>query len=108
EAQFRMSSTEAWHAKGHLLAPKDPWKGILQAPGLLSMTMREERADGYFDVKLGPAELVKDGLLVSVNDHYELDPASADNARRLVNSKWLETLTRSRHVAVALAREDSH
>ena len=35
-----------WHALGHLVAPKGPWAGILEKPGMRTVLMEGQRTDG--------------------------------------------------------------
>lgn len=106
EARFTLSSPTAWHAKGHELAPKEPWKDLMGKPGLINVTMRDNsRSDGHFDVSVGPAREPKNALAVTTNDHFDLATASATAAAEIITSRWEESLARSRKIAVALAVE---
>ncbi|MFC1643131.1 hypothetical protein ACFL5O_10695 [Myxococcota bacterium] len=107
EASFVLASDKSWHDKGHQLAPKEHWNGVLRKPGLVNITMRDNcRDNGYLDVKVGPAQPPPKNLIsIAVNDHYELDPSGAIAARTLVMSNWFESLARSRRIAEALAGE---
>jgi hypothetical protein len=47
-AHYRFASEEAWHAFGHLLAPKEPLSApVLESPGTLSLTIEGQRPDEY-------------------------------------------------------------
>jgi hypothetical protein len=109
DMHFRMGSEEAWHAFGHRLAPKDLWQGILENPGMRSLTMEGRRPDGckgYIRVKVEPSVRVHPGVYVNVNDHYEeADPKSvigSDEIRTLLERSWDESLRRSARIAYAL------
>jgi hypothetical protein len=109
DMHFRMGSEEAWHAFGHRLAPKDLWQGILENPGMRSLTMEGRRPDGckgYIRVKVEPSVRVHPGVYVNVNDHYEVaDPKSvigSDEIRTLLERSWDESLRRSARIAYAL------
>lgn len=70
---FRMSSQEAWHNIGHLLAPKDRWNQIMDDPGLRSMLMQGKRKNadgGVLRVKVEPSARVEHGLFVEVNEEF--------------------------------------
>jgi hypothetical protein len=60
-----MPSREAWHRIGHLLAPKEPWDAIMEAPGLRLMLMegrRQHVKGGTLYVKVEPSVKVERGL----------------------------------------------
>ena len=40
---FKMDSGRSWHAFGDKIAPKDVWEGVLEEPGLVSLTMQGPR-----------------------------------------------------------------
>ncbi len=40
---YRMDSEDEWHKVGHVLAPKDKWKGLLDDPGTLSVQIQGKR-----------------------------------------------------------------
>lgn len=70
--RFRFPSNEEWHNFGHFLAPKSPWKGLLEVPGMRSIQVqgiRPDGAPGYLLVMVDPGS----GGIVSlqVNDHFE-------------------------------------
>lgn len=72
---YRIDSMEISHAIGDRLAPKEHWKGLLDEPGLLDVTMQGKRRDnraGYVQVQVQPSTLIKPGIYVAVNDHYQL------------------------------------
>jgi hypothetical protein len=72
---FKMPSVESWHGIGNLLAPKDPWSPIMEAPGLRSLNMegRRKQADGgILHVKVEPSVRVEHGLFVDINEELGL------------------------------------
>ena len=78
DLHYRLASEEARNALGDLLTPKEHWKDILTGPGLQNLTMgspRSDDLDGYIRVTLGPSPLVPNGVVVSINDHYQLPSA---------------------------------
>ncbi len=76
---FAMGSEERWHEVGDRLAPKEPWKEILEGrPGLLSMTIvtqKDAPKGAQFRVKVEPSTQVKLGVYFETNEHY---PATAE------------------------------
>jgi hypothetical protein len=107
-AHFRMSSEERWHALGHLLVPKDPWKSVMSEPktqGVVVQGTREGRASKTFSVRLEPSVRVKHGVFVETNEHFE--ESGEDAARHLlktVNATWLESMQHGRAVAEKLVQ----
>jgi len=74
EKHFRVNSEDIWHKAGRKLAPKEPWEGLINEPGMLSLTMQGQRSDtykGFIRVTAEPSRKVRPGLFFQVNDHYE-------------------------------------
>jgi hypothetical protein len=114
---FQMPSVDYWHKIGHALAPKEPWKGVLDHPGMRSVWMESPRSDGYtgkINVWVEPSVQIQTGLFVSVNDHYEVpqpdskaDPKQPQGATQIIDileKVWNESLARSRKMAYSLAK----
>jgi hypothetical protein len=107
---FRVDSVEKWHAVGHKLAPKDIWEGVLQKPGMKSLTMEEcprrDGYNGYIQVKIEPSAQVKPGLFFGINDHVEVkDPETATGSDEIVNvlkEIWRESHKRSETIIYSL------
>ena len=81
---FKMPSSEAWHAIGHLLAPKDSWNPILESPGLRSMMMqgRRKHADGgTVRIKIEPSQKIEHGLYIEVNEDFRPSGDESDGAQ---------------------------
>jgi hypothetical protein len=112
EGHFLLSSETVWHGKGHTLAPKEPWAGLLAKPGLVNVTMRDNsRTNGYLDVSVGPSRVVSNSsilgnsLAVSTNDHFEVASGVTQDAIALIKSEWRQSLSNSRRIASSLATE---
>ena len=76
---FKMPSRDAWHAIGHLLAPKEPWHRIMDTPGLRALMMEGRRKDakgGTLHVKVEPSVSVEYGLYIDINEEFK---ASGDS-----------------------------
>ncbi|MBM3882515.1 MAG: hypothetical protein FJ387_22790, partial [Verrucomicrobia bacterium] len=78
QAHYRSANEDEWHRLGHRLAPKVPWAGLLEKPGMRRVQMLGQRADQYrgrITVSVGPSLKTKPGFGVyfEVNDHYEND-----------------------------------
>ncbi|MCW5790246.1 MAG: hypothetical protein KIT72_07490 [Polyangiaceae bacterium] len=103
--RFLLSSESVWHGKGHQLAPKEPWSGLLTKPGLLNVTMRDDcRPNGHLNVSVGPSP-VKNSIVVTTNDHFEIPSGAARDAIALIKSEWRKSLSNARRIASILATE---
>jgi hypothetical protein len=103
---FQMPSEAAWHAVGHRLAPKEPWTGLLESPGMVTVHMKGIRSDGRkgaVNVVVQPSMTVKLGVYVQVNDHYDLmkekKPGCGSDVVNIVKTVWQESLDRSEKIA---------
>ena len=110
EFHYGLGSEKAWHAVGNCLAPKQDWQNLLSNPGMRSLTMegrRPDNLDGYIRVKVEPSTQEKFGVLVEVNDHYELksDANALMNASRaidILSDQWSESMQRGLEIAQAI------
>jgi len=109
DVHFRVNSEEVWHGAGHKLAPKEPWSGVLRAPGMLSLTMEDPRQDkykGYTRVTVEPSRKVKPGLFFGVNDHYEVeDPSTisgSDEVIGMLNEAWFPSCKRAAEIVYTI------
>lgn len=101
-AHFRSANDEDWHNFGHLLAPKEPWTGVLEHPGMRRLSMLGERSDGYSGrilVTIEPSVKVKPGIYFEVNDNYLNDATGAgreaDRMMEILDSVWQTSIDRS-------------
>jgi hypothetical protein len=109
DMHFRMPSEDAWHALGHRLAPKALWQGILDTPGMRSLTMEGVRPDaykGYIRVQVEPSVQIHPGVCIQVNDHYEVEDlksvVGSEEILTLFDRSWTESLQRSARMIYAL------
>ena len=75
EVHSGVENEKVWHEFGHRIAPKDVWNGILEKPGLLSLTMVGVRTDGHngdINVIVQPSTTIRPGIYFNVNDHYSV------------------------------------
>jgi hypothetical protein len=100
-----MSSESAWHDFGHLLAPEEPWEGLLEKPGLLNVTVQGVRTDdytGHIQVQAQPSKRIQHGVHLGVNDHYQLKDesflAGATGIMEILRSKWIDSQEKSKQI----------
>jgi hypothetical protein len=109
DLHFRMASEEAWHAFGHRLAPKEPWTGLLDQPGLRRLVIQGARPDdftGYIQVSVEPSRRVHPGVYVGINDHYEVQHTASsqgcDHMMDILSRVWATSVARSTNLANTL------
>ncbi|MGD0205983.1 MAG: hypothetical protein ABSC89_00015 [Verrucomicrobiota bacterium] len=102
---FRSSSEKEWHRIGHLLAPKEPWKGLLEEPGMRKVQMLGIRSDGFrgrISVTVEPSVKVKPGVFFGVNDHFEIeeseDVRSCERMVEILGKAWQDSLARAEKI----------
>ncbi|MFM8476276.1 MAG: hypothetical protein ACKOEO_10825 [Planctomycetaceae bacterium] len=105
---FSMGGLGSWHGVGDCFAPKQPWQGILESPGMLNVTMGGKRAECSADsviVSIRPFMGIDNGVLVAVNQQYNLKTTDTiSTAQR--NSRALQILSEDWTPFLAFA-EDS-
>jgi hypothetical protein len=103
DRHFAVSSQEAWHNVGHVLAPKDPvWTKVLGTPGMRSLTIegkRVEDSDGYVQVKVEPSLRISPGIYIQINDHFAAQPdelkKDPGHLLSILVNKWDESVQRA-------------
>jgi hypothetical protein len=71
---------QRWHALGHLVAPKEPWAGILEKPGMRSLLMEAQRTDGVPGrtfCRLEPSQKYPHAAFIDVSSEYAPDSSAA-------------------------------
>ena len=109
---FPTDSEQTWHAVGHRLAPKEMWCGVLEKPGLKSLSMEGHRPDefiGRITVKVEPSQRTEYGVYVNINDHYEIkDKETSMGCEELIDileSSWDKSIARSEKTAKRVLEE---
>ena len=99
---FKMASTDSWHRVGHALAPKDPWDGLLEAPGTLSLTVqgtwpktRSQRVQAVVQ----PTQRFQHGVFVAVTAHFEVEGDDASTVLGTMQSDWDSCFAHARKLA---------
>ena len=113
DKHFRMGSEDAWHTLGHRLVPKDLWQGVLDSPGMRSLTIEGKRPDGlkgYIRVQVEPSVRIHPGVYFRVNDHYEVaEPKSVLGSQEILTClerSWEESRRRAEHIINALLEKE--
>ena len=87
-----VQDASVWHEIGHRLAPKTPWESVLNSPGMRIVAMQGQRDECNADrinIRVQPRGEVENGVLVAINQHYDLE-SEASIAER--NATLLEIL----------------
>lgn len=107
-----MGSEEDWHAVGHRLAPKEMWRGVLEKPGIRSLSMEGHRGDefiGRITVKVEPSQRIEYGVYVNINDHYEVEDQETSlgcgEVIDILESSWDKSIARSEKIAKKILEE---
>jgi hypothetical protein len=70
--RLRFSTDAEWHNFGHYMAPKSPWKDLLEHPGMRGIHVQGCRPEGAPGHVLVSAEPDRPGFVsLRVNDHFE-------------------------------------
>jgi hypothetical protein len=106
DCHYKTENEESWHAIGDKLAPKPLWHNVLEQPGLRGLTMQGKRPDqykGFINVRVEPSTRISPGILVNINDHYELDTKEkvegADKIIAMLEQSWASSIQRSVTIA---------
>jgi hypothetical protein len=102
---FQAPSSTEWHAIGDRLAPKEPWRGIVDKPGLLSIQMQCRRPDGtggMLNVTVKPSAVLPQGVSVMTNDHYDRDERPAVDTMSLLADEFSRSMSFALQVATKL------
>jgi hypothetical protein len=114
DRHFRMATEEEWHALGHFLAPKQPWAGVIQNPGLRTLRIEGRHDPNGTDVvrvKVEPSsQVTPNGLYLNIHRHYPVksDDDAGPTAARLCNlleASWQRFLAESEAISVGLLRQ---
>lgn len=108
DAHFAMADEESWHRVGHTLVPPENWPA-LQDAGVLTVTEQGARTDGfegYVRVKVEPSVLIRPGVYVQVNDHYQWQPGDGEtalqDAMEVLTTGWRRSADASEALASAI------
>lgn len=107
---YGLETEDEWHEVGHAVAPKEPWQGVMDDPGMLNVHMqgqaRVERAQ-HFRVKVQPSRQVTNGIYFDCNEQYEARRLDEDEPETLSAGRFVEIIDDEWEGALAHARESS-
>ncbi|MBV9945545.1 MAG: hypothetical protein JOZ69_01700 [Myxococcales bacterium] len=110
--QVDLPDVETWHALGHLVAPKEPWGGILENPGMRTLLVEAPRSDGlpgrtFFRVE--PSQKYAHSVFVDVNSEYHPDAEQTGEATSYfvdrIRKDWDRLLSEARDGVEKLVRQ---
>ena len=104
---FKMDSREKWHAFGHMIAPKEVWQGVMERPGLRSLTMEDPRDDpmGFTRVRIEPSKRIDPGIFIEINNHYEIKDNNIQNILNMLKVSSKEVLLKAESIANYLIKK---
>jgi len=104
---FKMDSREKWHAFGHMIAPKEVWQGVMERPGLRSLTMEDPRDDpmGFTRVRIEPSKRIDPGIFIEINNHYEIKDNNIQNILNILKVSSKEVLLKAESIANYLIKK---
>lgn len=114
-AHYRSPSEDEWHKLGHRLAPKEPWAGLLESPGMRRVSILGKRPDQYqgrITVTVEPSLKLRPGFGVyfEVNDHYENDVEEkgreCERMMEILGATWKASLERAMRIMQRLMQTE--
>ena len=105
---FSALSEDDWHQIGHALTPKDVWNKCFKKSGMKTIVIEGENPlasqdhnGGYIHFKVEPSPLIKHGIYVQLNNHFNINKESSllDNTNYLTDifkTHWNTVTTDSR------------
>ncbi|KQO62705.1 hypothetical protein [Curtobacterium sp. Leaf261] len=80
DVHVTMDSIHSYNRIGHVLAPKSPWDGVLQSPGMRSVILWGARPDdhvGRVQIRVEPSQQFPQSVYIQNNDHYQFTATQA-------------------------------
>ena len=122
ESHFQLDNEDNYHSFGHKLAPKNIWNKFMKKPGLMALTIKDVRENGYkgyMRVKVATSLVVKPfGICIATNDHYEMPeteikegedskalPSGVDFFMKLLADEWNKSIEYSKTIMAKLIEE---
>ena len=100
---YRLEDSEQWHFDEVMNSHQRHdrcGRGLLNNPGLASLTVQGERQDGYVRIKLEPSARIENGIFVETNNHYEVtsEEPGCRHMLDILSSEWHNTFGESKDV----------
>lgn len=113
---FRVANWTQWHAVGDALADNQAWDGVLELPGLRSLTTWGTRPDQYWgriQVQVEASNMFPCAIFVTYNDHFDLttieeQPRTREEALALNRNDDLGVTPEKANVAARILAEEWH
>ncbi len=112
DEHYPYETIEEWHSFGHKLAPKKIWEKFLENPGMRSLAIEGKRTDGhkgYILVRAEPSKIVQQGILISVNDHFEIpennEKFGCDEIINILETSWNDSIEKANNIIKSLLGE---
>jgi len=114
DMHFRIKTEELWHQLGHLLAPKQIWRPVLDQPGLRTLMIQSsatKRGELQIvrNVRVEPSGRVNPGVYIQLNVEVSLPGGAQANivkqqyaARELISylsESWSDMLSEAQTIA---------
>jgi hypothetical protein len=109
---YRYESEKEWHAVGHGLAPKDPWKGVLNDPGVRALIMWGQRPGTKaerVEVRVEPDSRDRSEFYIIIITNHEYKLPEVDGAlqvNEILAAEWDDALAYGRSAAETLLTRD--
>jgi len=101
---FSTENDEEWNKIGDTLTPKSIWNKVVKKPGMKSIAIQSMRDDnnykGFIQIRVSPHPKQKNGVVISINDHYEIDKSDNEliNSEDIINifkTEWKKSVKKS-------------
>lgn len=114
DMHFKIESEERWHRLGHLLAPKEIWRPLMDQPGLRSLIIQSSPSEHgeiqiMHHVRVEPSGQVKPGVYIQVNVEATLPAGAQANIvaqqhaahelMRYLSESWSDKLSEAQKIA---------
>jgi len=99
---FLCDSENEWHSLGHYLVPQEPWRNIFKDSGMLKLEVVEKHQpedplEGKMQIRVEPSRRLRKGVLINVNEHYEIQDKNKVSGCRPIMSIFEENWEKSKN-----------
>lgn len=105
DMHFRMPSEEAWHQLGDKLAPKEPWREVIERrrPGLRDLQILYNPTspkEPTTTITVQPSLQIQPGVYFLVNEHFaRVEEATVKSLMAILNDRWEEIQPNAERIA---------